>query len=435
MKITWNSSVPLLFVLLISTFTACAQGGKHAQSATPAQTPFTDYLSEKPGTIHKITAKDLPAPYATKSAWNWARIVERPKNAWPQAPAGFKVELFATGFNEPRKIITAPNGDIFLAQPHKGEITIFRGITADGKPGQTATFATGLDQPYGIAFYPPGPNPEYVYVGDTGAVLRFPYHSDDLKATGKPEHIADLPSGGHSTRDLVFSPDGKQMFVAVGSDANVDDPDTHPAEKNRADILVMDPNGSNQRVYAYGIRNAGGGLAIDPKIGELWCSVNERDALGDNLVPDYITHVQAGGFYGWPYYYIGGNPDPRLPGKHPELKDKTIVPDVLLQPHNASLEITFYEGRQFPAEYQGDIFSAQHGSWNKSVRTGYEVIRVPRHRTGKASGEYEDFLTGFVLPNGHVWGRPVGVTVAPDGSLLVTDDASNSIWRVSYTGK
>ena len=163
--------------------------------------------------------------------------------------------------------------------------------------------------------------------------------------------------------------------------------------------------------------------------------MNERDALGDNLVPDYITHVQAGGFYGWPYYYIGGNPDPRLPGKHPELKDKTIVPDVLLQPHNASLEITFYEGKQFPAEYQGDIFSAQHGSWNKSVRTGYEVIRVPRHQTGKASGEYEDFLTGFVLPNGHVWGRPVGVTVAPDGSLLVTDDASNSIWRVSYTGK
>lgn len=435
MKITWNSSAPLLFVLLISTFTACTQGGKHAQSATPSQTPFTDYLSEKPGTIHKITAKDLPAPYATKSAWNWARTVERPKNAWPQAPAGFKVELFATGFNEPRKIITAPNGDIFLAQPHKGEITIFRGITADGKPGQTATFATGLDQPYGIAFYPPGPNPEYVYVGDTGAVLRFPYHRDDLKAAGKPEHIADLPSGGHSTRDLVFSPDGKQMFVAVGSDVNVDDPDTHPAEKNRAAILVMDPNGSNQRVYAYGIRNAGGGLAIDPKTGELWCSVNERDALGDNLVPDYITHVQAGGFYGWPYYYIGGNPDPRLPGKHPELKDKTIVPDVLLQPHNASLEITFYEGKQFPAEYQGDIFSAQHGSWNRSVRTGYEVIRVPRHQTGKASGEYEDFLTGFVLPNGHVWGRPVGVTVAPDGSLLVTDDASNSIWRVSYTGK
>jgi glucose/arabinose dehydrogenase len=197
----------------------------------------------------------------------------------------------------------------------------------------------------------------------------------------------------------------------------------------------MNPDGSNLRVYADGIRNAGGGLAIDPKTGALWCSVNERDGLGDNLVPDYITHVQAGGFYGWPYYYIGGNQDPRLQGKHPELKDKTLVPDVLLQPHNASLEMTFYEGKQFPEEYQGDIFAAQHGSWNKRVRVGYEVIRVPLHRTGKASGEYEDFLTGFVLPNGQVWGRPVGVTVAADGSVLVTDDGSNSIWRVSYTGK
>ncbi len=384
----------------------------------------------------RSAANDLPAPYATKSASNWARIVDRPKDAWPQAPAGFKVDLFATDLDEPRKIITAPNGDVFLAESHKGEIKIFRGITADGKPQQTEIFATGLNRPYGIAFYPPGPNPQYVYVGNTNAVLRFPYHNGDLKATGKAEHIADLPGGGgHWTRDIVFSPDGNQMFVAVGSDSNVDDPDTHPDEKNRADILVMGPDGSNLRVYAYGIRNAGAGLAIDPKTGELWCSVNERDGLGDNLVPDYITHVQAGGFYGWPYYYIGGNQDPRLPGKHPELKDKVIVPDVLLQPHTASLEMTFYEGKQFPAEYQGDIFASQHGSWNKSTRVGYELIRVPLHQSGKASGEYEDFLTGFVLPNGDVWGRPVGVTVAPDGSLLVTDDGSNSIWRVSYTGK
>ena len=225
------------------------------------------------------------------------------------------------------------------------------------------------------------------------------------------------------------------MFVGVGSDSNNDDPDTHPDEKNRADILVMSPDGSNLRVYAYGIRNAGGGLAINPKNDELWCSTNERDGLGDNLVPDYITHVQDGGFYGWPYYYIGSNPDPRLKGKHPELRERVLVPDVLLQPHNASLALTFYQGTQFPAEYQGDIFSSQHGSWNKSVRTGYEVIRVPLHQSGHASGEYEDFLTGFVLPNGRVWGRPVGVTVAADGSLLVTDDESNSIWRVSYTGK
>jgi glucose/arabinose dehydrogenase len=436
MKIDWNASVLVVFALLLAIFSACAQSLNNAQSGASPQAPFTDYRYEKPGATHKITTKDLPPPYATSSSWNWPWVGERPENAWPQAPAGFKVELFATGLDEPRKIITAPNGDIFLAESHKGDIKIFRGITAEGKPGQTETFVTGLDRPYGIAFYPPGPNPRYVYVGNTGAVLRFPYHSGDLRVSGKPEHIADLPSGGgHWTRDIVFSPDGKQMFVGVGSDSNADDPETHPDEKNRADILVMNPDGSDLRVYAYGIRNAGAGLAINPKTGELWCSVNERDALGDDLVPDYITHVQAGGFYGWPYYYIGGNPDPRLQGKHPELKDKAIVPDVLLQPHTASLEMTFYEGKQFPAEYRGDIFASQHGSWNKSMRVGYEVVRVPLHQTGHASGEYEDFLTGFVLPNGKVWGRPVGVTVAPDGSLLVTDDGSDSIWRASYTGK
>jgi glucose/arabinose dehydrogenase len=225
------------------------------------------------------------------------------------------------------------------------------------------------------------------------------------------------------------------MFVAVGSGSNVDDPDTHPGEKNRADILACDAENCVLTVYAYGIRNAGGGIAVNPQTGELWCSVNERDGLGDNLVPDYITHVQEGSFYGWPWWYMGGHQDPRHQGKHPELKDKVIVPDVLLQPHNASLEFTFYQGQQFPAEYQGDIFASQHGSWNKAVRVGYEVIRVPLHQTGHASGEYEDFLTGFVLPDGKVWGRPVGITVASDGSLLVSDDGSNSVWRVSYTGK
>jgi glucose/arabinose dehydrogenase len=224
------------------------------------------------------------------------------------------------------------------------------------------------------------------------------------------------------------------MFVSVGSASNVDDPDTTSEEKNRADILEFNPDGSGMRVYAYGIRNAVG-LAVHPQTGELWCSVNERDALGDNLVPDYITHVQDGGFYGWPWWYIGSHQDPRHKGKHPELKDKTIVPDVLLHPHNASLQMTFYDGNQFPEEYKGDIFAAEHGSWNKATRVGYEVIRVPLHQTGHASGEYEDFMTGFVVDNGHVWGRPVGITVAPDGSLLVTDDASNSIWRIKYVGK
>jgi glucose/arabinose dehydrogenase len=273
-----------------------------------------------------------------------------------------------------------------------------------------------------------------VYVGDTDAVVRFAYQNGELKASGRAQHIVDLPHGeGHWTRDVQFTADGKKMFVSVGSASNVDDPDTTRDEKNRADILEFNPDGSEMLVYAYGIRNAGGGLAINPKTGELWCSVNERDGLGDNLVPDYITHVTEGGFYGWPWWYIGGHQDPRHEGKHPELKDKALVPDVLLQPHNASLEMTFYEGTQFPSEYRGDIFASEHGSWNRSVRAGYEVIRVPLHQTNRASGEYEDFLTGFVFDNGHVWGRPVGITVAQDGSLLVSDDGSNSIWRVSYT--
>jgi len=404
-----------------------------AQSSnTTGKSPFVDYQMESPGTIHKITVQDLPAPYTTKSASNGPNVVDRPTDAWPKAPNGFKVDQYATGLKEPRLLVTAPNGDIFLAETGKGQIRIFRGLDSNGKPKQTEVFASGLKRPYGIAFYPPGNSPQYVYVGNTESVVRFPYHSGDLKATGGPQKLVDLPGGGHWTRSIQFSPDGKKMFVAVGSDSNVDDPDTHSSEKNRADILVYNPDGSNMQVYAYGIRNAGGGLAIQPETGDLWCSVNERDGLGDNLVPDYITHVTPGGFYGWPWWYMGGNQDPRHKGKHPELKDKVITPDIPLQPHNASLEITFYEGKQFPAEYQGDIFAAEHGSWNKETRAGYEVIRVPLHQTGKASGEYEDFLTGFVVDNGHVWGRPVGVTVAEDGSLLVSDDASGSIWRVSY---
>ena len=404
--------------------------------APPPQPPFADFRYEQPGTTRKITVNDLPEPYATKSAENGPDVVARPANVWPIAPAGFKVEQYATGLDNPRLLRTAPNGDIFLAESTAGRIRVFRGLTSDGKPEQMQIFASGLKRPYGIAFYPPGKDPQWIYVGNTNAVVRFPYRDGDLKASGPSEHIADLPApGGHWTRSIEFSPDGKKMFVSVGSESNDDDTDSNPQEKNRADILEFNPEGSGMKVYAYGIRNAGGGLAIHPQTGELWCSVNERDALGDNLVPDYITHVQEGGFYGWPWWYIGGHQDPRQKGKHPELKDKVIAPDVLLQAHNASLQPTFYEGKQFPAEYREDIFAAEHGSWNRSVRAGYEVIRVPLHQTGHASGEYEDFVTGFVLPDGSVWGRPVGITVASDGSLLVSDDGSNSIWRISYTGQ
>jgi glucose/arabinose dehydrogenase len=414
---------------------AAASSKSELKDASP-NAPFTDYRYEKPGTVRKISVSDLPKPFATESAQNGAEVVSRPESAWPVAPAGFKVELFATGLENPRLLRTAPNGDIFLAESEAGRIRVFRGVTSDGKAEQSAIFASGLKRPYGVAFYPAGSDPQWVYIGNTNEVVRFAYKNGDLKASGGPEHVADLPSGGgHWTRALDFSKDGKKLFVAVGSASNVDDPDTHPGEKDRADILVCDPANCTLSVYAYGIRNAGGGIRVSPQTGELWCSVNERDALGDNLVPDYITHVQEGGFYGWPWWYMGAHQDPRHEGKHPELKDKAIVPDVLLQPHNASLEFTFYEADKFPAEYKGDIFASEHGSWNKATRVGYEVIRVPLHQTGHASGEYDDFLTGFVLPNGQVWGRPVGITLAPDGSLLVSDDGSNSIWRVSYTGK
>ncbi len=428
-----SASVLIFAACLFIAAPLAAQESATRKFDAPAPTPpFTDFRYESPGTTRKITPADLPAPYATKGVGNGARMVPRPADMWPKAPPGFKVELFAAELKNPRQIRTAPNGDVFVAETAAGRVRVFRGIGADGKPQQVEVFADDLNEPFGIAFYPPGADPQWLYIGNTDAVVRLPYRNGDLKARGKPEKLADLPTGGHSTRDVVFSADGKRMFVSVGSRSNVDDPDTTPGEKWRADILVYKPDGSDKKIFASGIRNPVG-LAIDPKSGELWTSVNERDMLGDNLVPDYITRVQEDGFYGWPWWYIGANQDPRLAGKRADLKDKVIVPDVLLQPHNASLGLTFYDGKQFPTEYHGDIFAAEHGSWNKAARAGYEVIRVPRHGSAKASGEYQDFLTGFVLDDGTVWGRPVGVAVAPDGSLLVTDDGSGSIWRVSYT--
>lgn len=426
-------TVTLTTLTLLGLPQLVAAAGKGENPVT-GQDAFTNYQKEKPGLLRKITVADLPQPFATKSSSNGPHVVAQPEGAWPQAPEGFKVERYAEGLDGPREIRKAPNGDLFVAEMDSGKIRVFRGVTKDGKPEKASVFATGLPDPFGIAFYPPGKNPKWVYIGNTISVVRFPYHNGDLEATGKSEElISGIPRGGHSTRDLAFSPDGKRLFVAVGSGSNIDDPDTHPREFHRANILEYTPEGKFVKVYASGIRNPVG-ITIQPGTSTLWCSVNERDQLGDNLVPDYITHVQEGGFYGWPWYYMGDHPDPRLGGKHPELKDKVIVPDVLLQPHNASLEMVFYEGHQFPKEYHGDIFAGEHGSWNKSVRAGYEVIRVPVEN-GKALGSYQDFLTGFVTKDGQVWGRPVGVAVGPDGTLFVADDGSNSIWRVVYVGK
>jgi glucose/arabinose dehydrogenase len=415
--------------------------GQQGQVLT-GQNAFTDYSKEQPGIRRHLTVADLPAPYATKGVDNGPDVGPRPDGAWPQAPAGFKVEQYYTGLDQPRLIRTAPNGDLFVALSYQDKIMVFRGATANGKPAEVETFATGLSQPFGIQFYPAGPNAKWVYIGNTDSVVRIPYQAGDMKARGPAEKLADLPGGGrlrgggHWTRDIAFSKDGKRMFVSVGSHSNDDDSDTHPEELHRADVLEFTPEGKFVKVYAYGIRNCVG-ETVNPDTGELWCSTNERDMLGDNLVPDYITHVQEGGFYGWPWYYMstnGGVQDPRQAGKHPELAGKVITPDVLVNPHFASLEMLFYEGSQFPAEYKGDGFAAEHGSWNRAKRSGYEVIRVPM-KGGRATGEYEDFLTGFVLPDGRVWGRPVGVTVANDGSLFVTDDGSGSIWHVSYKGK
>lgn len=429
-----------LLAIVPCSMLAIQTASKTSRSQTKTGSVFTDYREQKPGAVHKITAADLPSPESTESADNPPRIVPRPRDAWPQAPAGFKVELYAGGLDRPRLIRTAPNGDVFVAESYAGRIVVLRGPGRNGKLVQKQVFATGLNRPFGIAFYPPGTSPQWIYIGNTDSVVRIPYRSGDMTARGSPQKLADLPSGaghlgggGHWTRDVAFSADGKKMFVSVGSYSNNDDTDNNPRERNRADILEFNPDGSGMRVYAYGIRNAVG-IAIQPGSGQLWASVNERDELGDNLPPDYITHIEPGGFYGWPWYYIGGHPDPHHRGKHPELKSKVITPDVLLQPHIASLQLTFYDDRQFPAEYRGDIFAAEHGSWNRSRRAGYEVIRV-RLKNGRATGEYEDFLTGFVKSPDEVWGRPVGVTVANDGSLLVSDDASSLIWRVVYTGQ
>lgn len=426
----------LLITGLAFMASAQAQDSSGSGQILKGQGSFNDWSNERPGNRYLIRASNLPKPYATDSAPNESRVVPRPANAWPKVPDGFKIDQALTGLDTPRTIATAPNGDLFVAESNPGRIRVLRGFSADGKVVTSEVFASDLTLPYGIAFYPPGQNPQYVYIGNTNSIVRFPYKNGDLKATGPSQPVvASIPGGakyggGHWTRSLVFSNDGKKLYAGVGSRANVGD---GASETNRADVLEFNPDGTGQRIYASGVRNASG-LAMHPETGQLWVAVNERDALGDDLVPDYVTHIQEGGFYGWPWYYMGPNQDPRFAGKHPELKEKVIVPDVLLQSHSAPLTLTFYEGNQFPAEYRGDLFVTSHGSWNRAHRTGYKVMRVYTPN-GKATGEYEDFVTGFVVDDANVWGRPVGVTVASDGALVFTDDASNSVWRVTYTGK
>jgi glucose/arabinose dehydrogenase len=489
--------LPAVASLLPAMFFLMHPGVAAAQSPLlTGQAAFTDWNQQQPGVRHRITVGDLPQPNPEEAVDNGPHVVPRPANAWPVAPPGFKVTLYAGGdappmqradnkrqthgpetgtFVMPRLLRTAPNGDIFLADSQAGSVFVMRGVTPDGKARQIETFATGLDHPFGIAFYPLGPNPQFVYVGNATTIARFPYHSGDMHASGPVQTIvgdipgyAQLRGGGHWTRDVVFSKDGAKMLVSVGSGSNADDADTHAREFHRADVLEYTPEGKFLEVYAHGIRNCVG-EAVNPITGELWCSTNERDNLGNHLVPDYVTSVPEGSFFGWPWYYMGGHPDPRLPqpcangtGPNPQLRApisdeqakgckrvdmaaKVRTPDVLVQPHMASLEMVFYpdvskvgwgekeQGHFFPDTFGGGAFAAEHGSWNRKNRAGYEVISIPM-RDGHATGEYDDFLTGFVTADGQVWGRPVGVAVGNDGSLFVTDDGSRSVWRVSYAG-
>jgi len=428
-------------------------GGAAAATLTGAAA-LGDWRSDAPGVTRKITAADMPKASTTHPGVAPPAVVARPARARLATLPGFSVEAFAT-LEGPRQIRTAPNGDLFVAETDQGRIRVLR--TADGaaKPVSVSTFAEGLDQPFGIAFYPPGPDPQWVYVANTNALVRYPYRSGDLKARGPAETILarlTATGRGHSTRDVAFSPDGRRLYLSIGSGSNIAEGMARksPAEAaawdaahglgatwgdeaDRADVLVMDPLGHGQKVWAAGIRNCVS-LAVEPKTTDLWCVTNERDLIGDDLPPDYVTRVRQGAFYGWPWYYIGAHEDPRLAGQRPDLAGKVTAPDVLIQPHSAPLGLTFYTARAgaaaFPAEYRGDAFVGLHGSWNRASRTGYKVVRVIL-KNGVPTGAYEDFLTGFVVDKNGVWGRPVGVAVAHDGALMVTDDASNTLWRIA----
>lgn len=404
---------------------------------------------DAPGVRRHIRPSDLPAPATgldpEAGRGSPAKVVEPPPGARPKVPDGFAVQVFASGFKQPRTLRIAPNGDIFLSESGRGRVLVFR-AGASGTDATPEVFAENLDRPYGIVFQPPA-NPRYVYVAAANQVVRYPYRSGAVKAGGPPEVIVgNIPTSRHWTRDLAISRDGKRLFVAIGSASNVAGgmPDMTPEqirqherthgpgaawgeEENRAVVRVFDPEGKI-RNYATGLRNCSG-LAMQPGTDNLWCIVNERDHLGPDVPPDFMARLHEGAFYGWPWYYLGGNEDPAWKGKRPDLKARVRVPEVLIQTHSSALSVAFYDRDAFPAAYRGDAFVALHGSHTRPERTGYKVIRV-RMKNGTPTGEYEDFMTGFVVDNDSVWGRPAGVAVTRDGALLVSDDANGTIFRV-----
>ena len=382
---------------------------------------------EEPGMRIRIDPADLPEPYATPSEGNSPDTVPIPNPVPLRAPAGFAVNLFAGDLDHARWLAVAPNGDVFLAEPSSDQITVLRDADGDGKAETRLTFADGFARPHGLAFHD-----GHLYVADTRRVWRIAYADGDLRARGKTEPVTGKDSlgsdDGHWTRNIAFSPDSSRFYVAVGSNSNLgEEPLPH------ASVQEFQADGSGQRTFASGLRNPVG-IAFYPGTDDLYVVVNERDGLGDELVPDYLTRVEDGGFYGWPYAYLGPHPQPKFAKRRPDLVERTLAPDLLFRSHSAPLGLVFYDATQFPEEFRGDGFVAMHGSWNAGVPRGYFVARVP-FENGRPAAYYEVFLSGFRLDGdktAKVWGRPVGLAIAKDGSLLVADDIADAIWRVSY---
>lgn len=375
----------------------------------------------------------LPKPYATTSAVNNSHVVGWVGGKQPTAPPGFKVTKFADGFDSPRWIYASPNGDIFICesstQPSTANrITILQDSDKDGKYDSREIFLSDQNKPFGMLVLD-----SFFYVANTDALMRYPYNPGQKHISKTGKKILDLPAGGynnHWTRNIIASPDGKKILISVGSGSNNGE-NGMDKEIRRANVLEINPDGTGEKIYAAGLRNPVA-MQFYPGTNTLWTAVNERDGLGDNLVPDYMTSVKRDGFYGWPYAYFGANPDPRMKGERPDLVKKTIVPDVDLGSHTASLGMAFYNQNAFPEKYKNGAFVGQHGSWNRSKLSGYKVVFVP-FKNDMPSGKPEDFLTGFIddADKSRVRGRPVGVTVLADGSLLVADDASNVLWQVT----
>ena len=448
---------------VVAGLVLCTAGAALAQTDAPVlagPAAFGDWTTDEPGTTRKIGADDLPPPYATSSANGFPRPGPRPASARIEVPAGFAITEYAVKLEGPRTLTVAPNGDVFVAETRAGRIKVMRPAADGSGAASVETFAEGLTGPFGVAFYPAA-DPQWVYVAENNSVKRFAYRAGDMKAGGAAETVvASLAevSEGHSTRDVAFTADGRRMLVSIGSESNFAEGQVPPKsptelaaferdhglgaawgkETGRAGVISFTPEGKDRKAFATGIRNCVG-LKRNPATGDIYCSVNERDALGDNLVPDYLTRVQEGQFYGWPWYYIGDHEEPRLAGQRPDLKGKVAVPDVLFQAHSAAINTAFYPSTAdgeaaFPAQYRGDAFVTLHGSWNRSARTGYKVVRV-KLSNGVPTGEYQDFATGFVIDNQSVWGRPSGIAVLNDGSLLFTDDQGGTLWRVTYVGE